>query len=205
MTVDEGYTKFSCDWTRRPLAEFPETAQLCRCRQSLFDAGLIGEYTDIGIGFGNISMRVGNSGNFLISGTQTGHLDAVGPEHFALVTSADFDRNHVTCTGPVQASSESMTHAALYETDQSIRAVAHVHNDHLWRTLKDHIPTTSDDIAYGTPEMAREFARIYRDSDLRHSGIAVMGGHDAGLISIGSSVDEATARILALLRKHTAA
>lgn len=196
MTIDEGYTKFICDWTKCELAEFSETAELCRWRRPLYDAGLIGIYADIGIGFGNISMRVSSGPEFLISGTQTGHLRDVGPQHFALVTDADPELNRVNCRGAVQASSESMTHAALYRTDISIAAVVHVHSKRLWHLLRGRIPTTDNTVAYGTPQMAREFARLWHESDLQITGIAVMGGHEEGLVSVGKSMADAATRIL---------
>ncbi len=201
MTIDEGYTKFICDWTRCDLPPYPEIAELCRWRRPLHDAGFIGLYADSGIGFGNISMRVGPGTKFLISGTQTGHLRDVGPAHFGLVTNADPARNFVSCRGAIQASSESMTHAVLYRTDRSIAAVVHVHNSRLWRLLRGRIPTTDDTVAYGTPEMAMEFARLWQESDLPTSGVAVMGGHEEGLISIGTTMTEAATRILELRQR----
>lgn len=198
MTIDEGYTKFACDWTREELPAYKETAELCRWRKPLFDAGLIGYYKEHDVGFGNISVRVGAGQTFLISGTQTGHIADVNEKHFALVTDADPARNRVTCIGPVQASSESMTHAALYQIDPLINAVVHVHNEVLWNCHLHVLPTTSVDIPYGTPEMAVEFGRLYRETVFRTGGIAVMGGHDEGLVSIGRSLGEAAMRILEL-------
>jgi L-ribulose-5-phosphate 4-epimerase len=198
VTIDEGYTKFICDWTECDLPEFKETAELCRWRRSLHDAGLIGIYANVAIGFGNISMRVGSGPEFLVSGTQTGHLREVGPQHFALVTNADPKRNQVSCSGAVQASSESMTHAALYQTDSTIAAVVHVHSKRMWQLLRDRIPTTDNAVAYGTPEMAKEFARLWHESDLPTTGIAVMGGHEEGLVSIGETMATAATRILDL-------
>jgi hypothetical protein len=46
--------------------------------------------------------------------------------------------------------------------------------------------------------MAREFGRLYRDTDFRTGGIAVMAGHEAGLVSAGRSLEEATERILSI-------
>jgi ribulose-5-phosphate 4-epimerase/fuculose-1-phosphate aldolase len=205
VTIDEGYTKYAVDWYRCELPEFVEAGELCRWRRRLFSAGLIGIYADIGIGFGNLSMRLDASDQFLISGTQTGHIADVSPEHFALVTNCDIEQNRVTCRGPVQASSESMTHAALYAIDAAINAVVHVHSNRLWAALRGKLATTADDIAYGTPDMAREFARLYRESDLQSTGIAVMGGHESGLISIGSTMTEAATRILELSKRHAIA
>lgn len=198
MTIDEGYTKFSCDWTRGDLPAYAEIVELCHWRRILFDAGLIGFYEEHGVGFGNISVRVGTGSEFLISGTQTGHIADAGAEHFALVTGDDPTQNSVSCRGPIQASSESMTHAALYRIDPRINAVVHVHSDALWTCHLNVLPTTSKDIAYGTPEMAIEFGRIYRETVFKTAGVAVMGGHDSGLVSIGGNLAEAAKRILTL-------
>lgn len=198
MTIDEGYTKFVCEWSRSELPAFDELTELCRWRNALFDAGLIGHYKEHDIGFGNISVRLDGGCTFLISGTQTGHIANVDERHFALVTQVDVARNRVRCEGPVQASSESMTHAALYEIDSRIHAVVHVHSDVLWNCHLDVLPTTSSDIAYGTPGMADEFASLYRETCFSTGGIAVMGGHDAGLVSIGQTLAEAALRILDL-------
>lgn len=196
--IDEGYTKFSADWIESAALTCPQIAELNAWRRPLFDAGLVGYYHDSGIGFGNISRRV-DLCRFVISGTQTGHLPDLGGQHYALVTDVDIDQNRISCRGPVQASSESMTHAMLYALDASINSVIHVHSDALWTRLKNQIATTAAGVAYGTPDMAREFARLYRDTEFRRDGIAVMAGHHAGLVSTGSTVEEAATRVLVLL------
>ncbi|MGB5624161.1 MAG: hypothetical protein WBM61_00405, partial [Woeseiaceae bacterium] len=53
--------------------------------------------------------------------------------------------------------------------------------------------------AYGTPQMADEFRRLYRDTEFRETGLAVMAGHDEGLLSFGASLEEAAVKILSLL------
>jgi ribulose-5-phosphate 4-epimerase/fuculose-1-phosphate aldolase len=198
VTIDEGYTKFVCDWQRCKPPQLEDLSQLCVWRRPLFEAGLIGIYGEHGIGFGNISARIGSGSEFLISGTQTGHIADAGAEHFSLVTHVDAQRNSVRCRGPVQASSESMTHAALYGIAEGINAVVHIHSDALWNIHIGVLPTTSQDIAYGTPDMAAEFERIYRETSFSKVGIAVMGGHESGLISIGRNLEEAAMRILTL-------
>ena len=195
--IDEGYTKYECDWRRgRPMPE-ETVAELNTCRNRLFDAGLVGHYAQHDVGFGNLSVRCADGG-FVISGTQTGHIERTDARHWSRVTGYDIDANRVTCEGPVQASSEALTHAAIYELDPDIQAIAHVHSGELWRRLIDRIPTTSRNVAYGTPEMAREFARLYRETDLAESRAAVMGGHDEGLVALGRDIGEATARVLLL-------
>ena len=196
--IDEGVTKFDVEWIHAGPLDLPEIDELINWRKPLYDAGLVGEYADIGIGYGNISARVGDSERFVISGTQTGHIADTGPEHYALVSEVDINSNRVVCEGPVQASSEAMTHATIYALNESIHAVVHIHSTPLWLALKDKIPTTSADVPYGTPEMALEFRRLFVETDFCTTGVAVMAGHDDGLVSIGRSMSEAARRVLAL-------
>ncbi len=196
--IDEGYIKFDSEWHKgAPLAE-STISELNRWRQQLYTAGLIGYYKDLKVGFGNISIRYGKPGQFIISGTQTGHLAVLSSDHYVLVSEHNVARNHVTCRGPVEASSESLTHATIYDLDPAIQAVVHVHNKTLWQRLINKVPTTDAKVPYGTPEMANEFKRLYRETDFARTGIAVMAGHDEGIISIGTSVKEAAERILGI-------
>jgi len=196
VTVDEGVILYESDWTPGPGVETRVAALLERWRRLLFDAGLIGHDTRHDVGYGNLSVRYG--GGFVISGTQTGHLAATSSEHYALVTGYDIDRNRVACAGPVQASSESMTHAALYEVAATINAVVHVHSAALWSGCRDVLPTTDAAIGYGTPAMAHEFERLYRETPFATDGIAVMGGHEDGIIAVGGTLEQASRRILDL-------
>jgi len=196
--IDEGYVKYEMAWQVGAPPDADEIRELNRWRRVLFAAGLIGEYRDLGIGYGNISQRCRRDGHFIISGTQTGHLAELGAEHYARVTDYDIAGNRVACRGPIKASSEAMTHAAIYELGAGIDAVVHVHSRALWQRHLGQLPTTCADVAYGTPEMAREFARLYRDSNLRTVGVAVMAGHDEGLVSFGHDMTQAASRILSL-------
>ncbi|HET6629202.1 MAG TPA: class II aldolase/adducin family protein [Woeseiaceae bacterium] len=194
--IDEGYTKYAVRWSDRETLARPEIAELERWRRPLFEAGLVGHYPEQGIGYGNISVRTGCR-EFLVSGTQTGHLPRTGPAHYALVVAYDIDGNTVTCRGAVQASSEALTHAALYELDAAIGAVVHVHDPALWRRLLDGSPATREDVAYGTPEMARELGRLYRETPFAHQRLAAMAGHESGIVAIGATLREAAERVLA--------
>lgn len=201
MSIDEGYIKYSLEWTPGP-APMPGVArEIENWRRPLYEAGLIGLYQDLGIGFGNISRRCGGPGQFLISGTQTGDIAETSEQHYALVTAVDIDANTVACVGPVRASSEAMTHAAIYALDERIAAVVHVHSRRLWARCLDRLPTTDPGIAYGTPAMAREFARLFADSDFEQAQVAVMGGHEEGLVSFGPSLAGAARRMLSLARQ----
>jgi hypothetical protein len=198
--LDEGYTKYRIHWSPKPAPDAAAAKRVEEWRRPLFVAGLIGQYDDPPIGFGNISIRCGEPGQFLITGTQTGNIAYSNEAHYSLVTGYDIAENELSCSGPVQASSEALTHAAIYEMDPAINAVVHVHSKVLWDRYLNVLPTTRADIAYGTPGMAREFGRLYRESEFRSQGIAVMGGHAEGLLSIGASLELAATRILALTR-----
>ena len=197
MNVDEGYVKYDSNWTRAPAVESRVVTLLDRWRRSLFDAKLIGYDTDLEVGYGNLSIRYGDIG-FIISGTQTGHLANTTGEHYCRVTGYDIDVNRLQCEGPCQASSEALTHAALYGLDPRINAVVHVHSEALWSAHRDRLPTTRADIRYGTPAMAHEFERLYRAGDLARERLAVMAGHAQGLIAVGGTLADAAGRILNL-------
>ena len=194
--IDEGYTKYECDWREAPCLPADAIENLNAWRNRLHDQGLIGYYPEHGVGFGNLSIRDDDSDVFIISGTQTGHIARTDERHYARVTQCDINANRVRCDGPVQASSEALTHAAIYALDPAIRAVVHVHSASLWNALIDRVPTTSRDVSYGTPEMAHEFRRLFRETDFAEKGVAVMGGHEEGIVSFGNDIEQAAERIL---------
>jgi len=197
--LDEGYVKYRSRWTEAPAPERAAAQLLNKWRQPLFAAGLIGHYQEHGIGFGNMSLRCNDTNQFLITGTQTGHIESTTDQHYSLVTDYDIERNEVLCMGPISASSEAMTHAAIYALDPLITAIVHVHSKPLWDQHLNRLPTTRPDVAYGTPEMAGEFRRLYAETPFGSLGVAVMGGHEEGLIAIGESLEQAATRILSLV------
>jgi ribulose-5-phosphate 4-epimerase/fuculose-1-phosphate aldolase len=201
VTIDEGYIKYRSFWTKAPVpaAAAAATEELETWRRPLMAAGLIGHYEALGIGYGNISVRCGEPGQFLISGTQTGHVAKTDKTHYSLVTAYNTYANIVSSVGPIQASSEAMTHAAIYGLDINIGAIVHAHSQDLWRKSLNKLPTTGADVAYGTPQMANEFRRLYRDTTFRKIGLAVMAGHEEGILSFGATLEEATNKVLDLL------
>ncbi len=192
--IDEGYTKYTVDWTRTTLPAGPIIDALDASRRRLVQAGLVGHDEEHDVGFGNLSIRDGDE--FIISGTQTGHLDRTSQAHYARVTNADIERNRVACIGAVQASSESMTHAAIYAAAREVGAVVHVHDRALWEVSLQRLPATAAETAYGTPEMARELQDLLTTTSFGAAGLAVMAGHEGGLIAVGRNLEEATDRML---------
>jgi ribulose-5-phosphate 4-epimerase/fuculose-1-phosphate aldolase len=197
--IDEGYVKYQSDWLPGPPPDAAAVRLLDRWRRPLFDAGLVGHSEAMGVGFGNISIRGLRPGEFVITGTQTGRVRETTGEHYARVTRADIAGNRVECSGPVQASSEALTHAALYRLSERINAVVHVHSRDLWARELGRLPATAAAVPYGTPAMAREFERLWRETAFPSLGLAVMAGHDEGLVSFGTTLPEAAERLLSLL------
>jgi ribulose-5-phosphate 4-epimerase/fuculose-1-phosphate aldolase len=187
--MDEGYIKFNCNWILSKDIPLHKIAELNVWRTIMYKKGLIGMYPD-GIGYGNISVRCSEK-EFLISGTATGGLAALNESHYSLVTNYDLSTNSVTCTGPIKASSESLTHGLIYECSPSTSAVIHIHSLGLWNRLIHQVPTTSKDISYGTPEMADEVKRLFEETSVSKEKIIVMGGHREGIISFGKNLEEA--------------
>ena len=188
--MDEGVVKYHCNWEKADPVAAGNTADLMTWRERLHSWGLIGVYEN-GIGFGNVSVRLGNSCQFVISGTQTAHLSALGPESYCIVTEFNLEQNFLGCRGPVQASSESLTHAALYLHREDVGGIIHVHNPKLWQQLLFKVPTTRKEIPYGTPQMALEMFRLFEEENLADRKILAMAGHEDGIICFGSTLDEA--------------
>lgn len=199
MREAEGVIKFNLQWVEKELLiPEPQFSTLNDCRLRMNRLGFIGEYPD-GTGYGNISIKINFRNQFYISGSGTGGNEKSYRHHFALVESYSIDGNSIVCSGLVKASSESLTHAAIFEADDRINSVIHIHNKLLWTKYRGDLPTTSEDIHYGTPEMAYAVKKIFRNPATRNGGIIIMGGHEDGIISFGSTVEIAEKKIMAIL------
>jgi hypothetical protein len=195
--MPEGYTKFACRWTEGPIEIAPALLlALERWRSELRRLGLVGATPD-GTGFGNISARVGEAA-FVITGSATGGLERLEPRHYALVDEARPRENWLACRGFTRASSESLTHASVYQTLSWAGGVIHVHSPRMWERLAGTLPTTPPEAEYGTPEIAEAVAGAVRGA--RAEGVVVMGGHRGGLIAFGVDLGAAGAALLAVRR-----
>ena len=184
------YVKFTYERLRAEIAPFDQLAELNECRRKLRELHLIGVDSN-GIGFGNLSVRDRAINNFYISGSATGGLPKLTVADCVRVVAYDFGKNSVRYDGAAIPSSESLTHAAIYESDPKTSAVIHCHDSELWATLLGRAPTTSKSVAYGTPEMAYEIMRLFKAGDVRTRKILVMAGHEGGILAFGKNFDEA--------------
>ncbi|MEJ2132335.1 MAG: class II aldolase/adducin family protein [Gammaproteobacteria bacterium] len=201
MSKTEGVIKFDLEWDASTPWEGPEIGVLERWREEMLARGVLGQDADRydGFGFGNLSARVPSG--FLISGTQTGHERTLGARGYALVVGWTLEENRIIARGPVKPSSESLTHAALYQAQPSVRFVFHGHSPDLWahgRALD--LPVTDPDVPYGTPAMAAEVERLSGQS-LEGAGILIMGGHEDGFIAFGGDAEHTGACMLEYLER----
>ena len=195
------YVKFTYERAASELAPFPGLAEVNTYRRKLLELQLIGVSSN-GVSFGNLSVREGVTNNFYVTGSATGALSELTLADCARVVAYDFKRNWLRYEGAAIPSSESLTHAAVYKSDGSARAVIHCHDSSLWLTLLDRVPTTSKAAEYGTPEMACEIIQLFQTGEAHRRKLFVMAGHEGGIVTFGRDLEEAFA-VLMQERKET--
>lgn len=181
--MDEGYIKFNCQHTcatwhsnKLPLQEglAIELARLDSLRTELFHKKLIGMYEN-GIGYGNISLRCFlphlqlqapfTFDTFIISSSATGGHEHLGLDGYCHVPNVTMNMNTVWSVGKLPASSETMTHAAIYQSAPQVNCVVHIHHRKLYDILIAHdaFTKTAKEIPYGTVEMAHALCKIVKE------------------------------------------
>jgi hypothetical protein len=193
----DGVIKYSLHHVTAPLIEVDSTAlkqwfKVCR------EYNLLGQDPNRydGAAYGNISQKLDQG--FIITGTQVSGLDEINDEQLCWVTQVDAANNQVYSEGPIKPSSESMTHSTLYDADSAIQAIIHVHSPELW--ARD-LPSTSPDIAYGTPEMAEAVAELLKDPKVRDLGCIRMGGHEDGILFFSENMDQTGQKVVQIMEK----
>ena len=195
--IDDGIIKYDrTNFSLSPPLPEIEFAPLEYWRKKLYELNLIGEYPDSKIGFGNISTYFNYSHilkseypQFIITGTQTGKFPHLDGRHYTRVLHYIIDQLKVTMEGPIEASSEVLTHAALYEKNDRIKAIFHIHSTPIWeKMIAKNMPHTKAHIPYGTVEMARAIQIAIENNC---SGAICMRGHQDGVVAYGTSLEDA--------------
>ena len=189
------YVKFTSERTNGKLTPFGGFAELNAYRRQLRELRLIGVDSN-GVGFGNLSVRDDATENFYITGSATAGIPELTLADCAKVLAYDFERNWVGYEGSTIPSSESLTHAAIYEFDAKVGAVIHCHDSRSWAVILNQAPTTSKTVRYGTPEMAYEMMRLFSLTDVRSRKILAMAGHEGGIVTFGRDLEEAFAVLM---------
>ena len=209
MTEKEGVIKYRLDYLPGAPRDYPEIAELNAWRTILFQLGLIGQDSERyeGLAFGNVSFRLDNTPQFVITGSQTSGLTRLTNGHFSTILSADPSRNHIVAEGAVKPSSEALTHAAVYAANNKVNTVVHVHSPIIWQHYQAlALPAIDSSIQYGTPAMAEAVLALFARNLLSEIPLFVMLGHEDGIVSFGNSIADASQvliRTLALAMQIT--
>lgn len=208
MSDREGVIKYRLEHQAAELPADFGFAELNAWRTVLHRLGLIGRFADRydGLGFGNISRRlVPGRDEFIISGTQTGHLPRLEPRQFVWVVEAAPEQNRLCSRGACQPSSEALTHAGVYRECAEVHAVIHVHSPEIWRqTAALALPHTGADIPYGTPQMAAAVQALLADRQLQSLPLFTMLGHLDGVVAFGPSLADAAGVLIRQLSRAIA-
>jgi len=195
----DGVIKYHVSHSQGSTPPFEHYAALEALRARLFALGLIGETAD-GIGYGNVSLRVGQH-SFFITATQTGKQASLSQDEYTLVESYDFDSFTVFSQGVFKPSSEALSHAMIYEAHPDIAAVIHVHSAPLWQMMiqTNALATTAE---YGTADMVQEIAALYQDKDPFSNNAFVMKGHEDGIITFGKGIAQAEHKLYQIIQAY---
>jgi ribulose-5-phosphate 4-epimerase/fuculose-1-phosphate aldolase len=195
MNSQEGVIKYQLKHSQKPISDKFSFTEINAWRTVIFRLGLIGQIPGKydNCGFGNISQRLAaHSDQFIISGTQTGHIEYLAAEQYCLVVKAEPVANRIHSCGLCQPSSESLTHASVYAQEPEIQAVIHVHSPEIWlHTAVLDLPHTAADIAYGTVAMAAAVEQLFQSGRLKQCALFTLLGHEDGVISFGKNLQEA--------------
>ena len=197
-TETEGVIKFTLDFRLTDPMPRQSFRGLDSWRSVLYRLSLTGVDPDRygGLAYGNVSQRTGQR-SFIISGSQTGGLPCLDAAHYCEVDDWSLDDFELKAHGPTPPSSESLTHAAIYEAASDITTVLHVHSPDIWlNAARLRLPTTPPDIAYGTQEMALAAACLIKP---HQPTIIVMNGHQDGVLATGADAETAALGLIRTL------
>ncbi len=136
---------------------------------------------------GNLSFS--STLGFVISGTGIS-LATLAADTVTEVTGVVFglDRTSVYYKGLATPSSESLMHNAIYEEDESINAIFHVHDNAVMKNAaRLGIVTTATEQPSGTLDLANEVVKLLRQN--RGLRYFILKNH--GVVAIGTSINEA--------------
>ena len=186
--MKDGVIKYHVEHTSSSAHEFSGYETLEALRNRLFALGLIGEKD--GIGYGNLSKRLGQSHTFFITATQTGKQTHLAKDQYTYIDDYDFESFTVFSKGNHKPSSEALSHAMIYEVNQDINVVIHIHSHALWLFMQEH-HYLSTQAEYGTAQMVNEIEILYNNINPFTNNAFVMKGHEDGIITFGRNLEEA--------------
>jgi len=205
MKEKEGVIKYNLRHDSKPLPQGIDFSKLNSWRTIMVLLHFIGQdaLRYEGLGFGNISQRLSKTRlSFIISGTQTGHLDPLSKNDFCIVKTADPKTNILISEGPCKPSSEALTHASIYLAAPKTQAIIHAHCPQIWKNTEQlQLANTNRKIEYGTPEMADAVTQLINTQSFNSGGIFSMLGHEDGIAAFAPTVKQAAEYLINCLAK----
>jgi L-ribulose-5-phosphate 4-epimerase len=155
-----------------------------------------------GLGFGNLSARDTRAGEaFVITASQTSGAPDLTEEDLVRITHSDPGRFWVDAIGHQPPSSETLTHAMVYQADSTIGWVFHVHSPDIWQRAGElALPATAGDVPYGSPAMAAAVAELLAEHADRPITFVTLG-HEDGVFACARSADGAAGALLCTLAR----
>jgi hypothetical protein len=191
VAATEGTIHFAYNLTPQA-TPLPEFSELAAWRDILFRLDLIGQHPDKyeGFAFGNLSAKSADQAEdddaFVITASQTSgalHLDA---GHLVTIREANLSRFWVEAEGVEPPSSETLTHAMIYQADIRARSVLHIHNAEIWHHRAElNLPETPESVSYGTQAMVSAVAELLDQHQSRPLVFAT-AGHKDGIFVLGT-------------------
>ena len=195
----DGVIKYNFDFKPSEPLDISLFSDIESVRQRIFTLNLIG-VTDTGIGFGNISQRV-DSNSFVITGTQTGHLENLNASHYSLIEEFNDKEFYLKSSGVIKPSSEALTHGTIYNLSPDIGAVIHIHSKAVWKFMLNGGYLRTKNVEYGSTEMIDEVNRLFSKIKPLSNPEFAMAGHEDGVIVFGKILADAELTLYKILRE----
>jgi hypothetical protein len=187
-----------------PVVDRRATESLAGWRAVLKRLGLLGQdparYD--GLGFGNLSVRdPERPDEFVITASQTSGADTLEDGDLVRIVRSDQARFWVDAVGRQPPSSETLTHAMIYQADPRVNWVFHGHSPDLWQRLAAlGLPATPEHVAYGSTAMAQAVGGLLTRHRPRPLVFGTLGHRD-GVFACGASADDAGILLTRLLAR----
>ena len=184
-----------------PILDKGAFTELSAWRSILFTLDLLGQQTDKygGYAYGNLS--VAQDDGFAITASQTSGAPELIESHIVAVREANLQRFWVEAEGSEPPSSESITHAMIYQADPRVRYVFHIHSTEIWQARAElNLPETPKSTPYGSPQMA-EAVRLLLHHNQSRPLVFATAGHEDGIFALGHHARDCGGLLITYLAK----
>lgn len=206
MTDTEGTIQFAyaLEHPAGPVAEPDVVRSLAGWRAVFRRLDLLGQHRDRyqGFGYGNLSSRDGSRPDeFVITASQTAGAPDFDDSSLVRITHSNVARFWVDAVGQQPPSSETLTHAIVYQADRSIGWVFHVHCPEIWQRHADlGLPATPEHAPCGSAAMADAVEVLLARHHVRPV-VFVTLGHEDGVFACGTDAAATGNALVALLAR----